>query len=320
MALPAFAALNVSHYLKFIVSDLSVQQTVEYWICVIWVNAYYNLLPLFILHHIVRRTELLDDAIGLKREVQGIVYLYPIIVAFTFSTWQICPWILPIFIHFEYQDFFRFIVPIWILLNRFLYFRMNFMQIRWTIHKFGRIYRDGITLSSTRMRNIVHESTLGRVHDDVESISLTAVSYERKERLNMKRTLTNEAAFGGFMRRLVKEYSSECLLSIIEMTQYKERIYNDQFSEQQRVMSLQTARFNAKLFLKLPPGIPQSHIVYGEDNDDFKDIAAKIFAKYIKRDAIHEINVDCETWRRLTSLIENDTWDTNEEYDNLVHL
>lgn len=105
------------------------------------------------------------------------------------------------------------------------------------------------------------------------------------------------------------------------MTQYKERLYNKEFSDSQRIQSLQPSdRYDTKLFLKLPANIPESYIVYGAENDDYKEIASKLFMKYIKRGTLHEINLECDTWRGLTALIESDQWNENEEYDDLLNL
>lgn len=234
MCLSAFIALAVTHYLDLCDLDAPddysldlcnlsihslrwVDRTTIYWICSIWITICVFLCPLLILLYIVRHVAILDDAIGLKREVRDIAYTLPIIFVLAFSVWQAAPRVIPLVIDkdFDFIDFLP-IVFIWGMLNRLLLLYINHKQTHWIIGKFGFLYRNRsidsygntrtISLSSTRMRNVVHDSTLRRMNDDNESISLDAVSYERKERLNMKRTLKCEAAFGGFMRHLVKVF------------------------------------------------------------------------------------------------------------------
>lgn len=213
-----------------------------------------------------------------------------------------------------------------------------------------------MTLSSSKMRNMVHDTTLCRINDREESISLDVVEHEKTGRLNMKKMLMNDATFNGFMRHLVKvccvsesdqinfsisdvvlyvlfvpsritqEYSSECLLSIIEMTQYKEWVFNKQLSTKQRKKALASKssdRFNTELWLELPPNIPQSRIMYAEEYPrlrSVRDVALQVYRKYVKRGAFYEINLQWQTRNGLSRWMESDEWEERFEDDYYVDL
>ena len=105
------------------------------------------------------------------------------------------------------------------------------------------------------------------------------------------------------------------------MTQYKQRLFNRELSENQRELALQSSeRSNREFLLKLPQNVPDSRIVYGEESNSIRDIAVKIYMKYVKSGAVHEINVEWQTRNGLSNLIENDEWELNEEHDDLVNL
>merc|ERR1712062_54806 len=142
--------------------------------------------------------------------------------------------------------------------------------------------------------------------------------------MEMKRILSKNVVFEAFMRQLVKEYCHECLLCIIEMIQFKERI-KKRLTQRQRLSIEQSAKqqFSA-YFLSLPRQCPKSAIVTNGFNHkghlhngtraDYKSIAREIYLKYLKRSAIYEINVDYRTRKDLADLIDTNRWETNEEY------
>merc|ERR1719229_23120 len=107
------------------------------------------------------------------------------------------------------------------------------METRWVIRRFSSIlqkswrYDDDppsitLSLSSMKLRRIAHEKTLNKM----ESSSGNALNGgggvapnnvdEINERMVMQRTLAEGSVFDAFMRHLLKEYSYECLLGIVE--------------------------------------------------------------------------------------------------------
>ena len=52
----------------------------------------------------------------------------------------------------------------------------------------------------------------------------------------MKHTLKESETFDMFMRHLLKEFCSECLLSIIELMQFKILIFKEEFTQQRSGM------------------------------------------------------------------------------------
>lgn len=105
------------------------------------------------------------------------------------------------------------------------------------------------------------------------------------------------------------------------MTQFKERLFKERLNEKQRDRIQESLRkYNTSLWLTLPRDCPESCIVYGEKNCNFKQIAAQIYIKYIKRGGIHATNIEWSTWRGLADLIESNRWQSNEEYDDPLNL
>jgi len=212
------------------------------------------------------------------------------------------------------------------LLMRFCWFGMNCMQTRWVSVKFGiiRYYgmrdmdddADAISLNSTNMRKAVNESTLKLIPNPKDML----YPEEREKRLEMKTTLINDKVFDAFMRHLLQEYCSECLLCIIEMQQFKDRLFKERLTENQRLMMAKSMRrLKTQHFLHIGNTCPKSQIVYGEGSD-WKYMAINLYKKYIKRGSIYEVNLEWETRRELSDLIANNRWTTNAEYDDPLNM
>lgn len=99
-----------------------------FWICHFSFWTLSSFVPLLILYYILYHIPILDDAIGLKKEIKSIVVMYSIILVLWFSNSIIYPSIL--LIDDQFPDFRWIISPIWILLRRILIFLINYMQTR----------------------------------------------------------------------------------------------------------------------------------------------------------------------------------------------
>jgi len=172
----------------------------------------------------------LDDAIGLKKELRMIGYFrIAIVVLITIRMLHVITNSKPI------------VAQIIEILLRLCWFGINYMSTGWVVHKFEIIlYRksnvnymesSAISLSTSSVRKIVYESTIRLLNESING----EFGYEQNERLQMQRVLSDHTMFDAFMRRLLKEYSYECLLSIIEMTQFKNRIFNEKLNKKQRI-------------------------------------------------------------------------------------
>ena len=122
----------------------------------------------------------------------------------------------------------------------------------------------------------------------------------------------------------VQEYYSEALLSIIEITNFKSRIFLEglNFMEQKTILQSERRKLT-RHFLEIPPECPRSFIVYGTtiQKKSFKSMATEIYLKYIKRNCLHEINVEWNTRMELAALIENRRrWKSNKEYNDPRNL
>ena len=94
-------------------------------------------------------------------------------------------------------------------------------------------------------------------------------------------------------------------------------------SGNQREQIEQTMRAQrTKHFLELPrddPSFPRSELVRGL-GCDYKAMATEIYQKYIRIGSELEINMEYTTRDRLSDLIANNQWHSNEHYDHPIRL
>merc|ERR1719295_62978 len=105
---------------------------------------------------------------------------------------------------------------------------------------------------------------------------------ETVQKMNMKSLLQNSETFDAFSRYLLKEYSHEHLLAIIEMTQFKEAIFKKKLDlDEWNKVSHSKNRHLARHFIVLPDECPKSAIVsHGREN--YKAMARSLWLKYVK--------------------------------------
>ena len=183
-------------------------------------------------------------------------------------------------------------------------------------HLFSKILASAITLRSTRsvlktfdeiingrfshsasinMMAMVHKETIAE-QDRVDSQSMVNSEATRVRR-EIKSVMINEALFDAFMDNLFSEYCAECLLSIVEFIQFRNRIKNDfekeiEFKEDEEIK------------IELYSGMVKSKIVY--DGDDYKEIALQLYRKYIRVGSEWEININYRERNRYKQLFEVD--------------
>ena len=166
------------------------QYRIPYYICNVWYLMFQYCGTLFIIYFILRRIPVLDDSIGLKKELTVIAYLLFLQVVLGIFFRVIDPNIISI--DDDLQKYQPILNQIVVLLMRFSRFGINYMQTRWVVNTFDIIRRhesnvDGtdptaITLSTRTMRNIVHEKTLRLIDDPKDSLYLD----ERARMMQMK--------------------------------------------------------------------------------------------------------------------------------------
>ena len=115
------------------------------------------------------------------------------------------------------------------------------------------------------------------------------------------------------------------MLSIIEMQQYKERIYTETITLDQGLKQEMEASHRTNLskhFLMIPSECPQSRLVYGKNGQrGYKDAAHYLYWRYIKWESKFAVDIEYETRTELTDLIENKSkWMNNTDYDDALPL
>lgn len=193
----------------------SVTLNTAYWISYIWRFGYAQVVPFCIFLYIFRYLSILDDAIGLRKEVKNIAVLFTIINILMFiipmSSLIISTFFLDIWD--TYYELISLITLINTFVVRILYFIINYKGTRWVVSKFGYMHRDRsgtgfkdsstISLSLTRMRNITFDdNTVTLLNGRNNSMSLNLEELERF--IEMKQILSSNIEFDRFMRHLVK--------------------------------------------------------------------------------------------------------------------
>ena len=117
--------------------------------------------------------------------------------------------------------------------------------------------------------------------------------------------------------------ADESLMCIIEMIQFKMRILfviGRDDPDQKESISRSVRREFTEHFLELSHECPGSSIVYQHHSPNFKKVALKLYQKYVQKPGVFEVNVEWETRKFLTDLMQNKEWCHNEEYRDLRDL
>ena len=212
----AFVSRGIGDYLDIFVSDWwydeSLVDDTIYWICyfIYWILSYF--VPLPILYFILRNISVLDDGIGLRKEVKVIAHTITILDAILLVVIGMYPVIW--FMNHDLLTYWGVTDQLNRFLDRLLVIPVNYMQTRWVVRRFGFFLRSksganlsdptAISLSTSKMRRAANDTTLNLV--DHGNDSLTPDSEE--VRAEMKRTLMKYTAFEAFVRFLLEVCSS----------------------------------------------------------------------------------------------------------------
>lgn len=112
------------------------------------------------------------------------------------------------------------------------------------------------------------------------------------------------------------------MLSIIEMTQFKQMIYDRELDQNQRTLISQSKHGKySNHFLQIPSECPESSIVFDEDQrKTLKAKARDIYLKYLMIGGPHEVSLEWKTRYELSTLIESDEWTSHEEDEDPWNL
>lgn len=108
-----------------------------------------------------------------------------------------------------------------------------------------------------------------------------------------------------FMEHLSKELSMECLLSLIEFLQFREKAQDPQYHNTLKKSKLRTSIDQEFGDWKMAEHVPKSTIVHTQKCD--KSMALKLFEKYIVEGADHEINISHRLRISLNHIFQADT-------------
>ena len=110
------------------------------------------------------------------------------------------------------------------------------------------------------------------------------------------------------MDHLFSEYCAECLLSIVEFTQYENEI-KDEFKDID-------FKDDDDIIIELPQKMVKSKIVY--DGDDYKVMAMNLYTKYIPMAAELEININYTDRNKYLQLFEGENNITDDKQELFI--
>merc|ERR1712083_529742 len=122
----------------------------------------------------------------------------------------------------------------------------------------------------------------------------------------LRQTLKKMEFFDMFMRHCIKEFCTECLLSVTEMAQFQCKI----------IAENEGKIFDAPFF-RIPADCPRSFIVWGERGQSMSLLmsADLLYRKYIKEGSDFEINLRYSTRKKYREQFERE-----DPEDNVQHL
>ena len=176
-----------------------------YYFCEYWNETYCLLVPLFIFCFILRKIAVLDDTIGLRKEVKvvTVMFLIVVILRLIFDVMDLIVFDFHI-IYISPQQW----SPLYIIRNfieNIIWCGIIYRSTTWVLKKYDFISRrdsrgneidsTAITLTTTKRRKVGYETALRSVED---SEDLSEID-EHEEAMEMKRILSNYSVFEGFM-------------------------------------------------------------------------------------------------------------------------
>ena len=164
-----------------------------------------------------------------------------------------------------------------------------------------------------------------RMKRDDEQLSL----HMQSSQLSLKEILKEKKSFKLYMKHLIKEFSMECLISLIEFIQFREHII--------QVLDVDDAEVMDSVEYRFPENVPLSDIVHSRDdeNDTLSDLenangnmrllkakVYRLYCKYIEVGSAFEINLAYKTRSGFVQLMgdEQEWMDTNIDKLELIKI
>eukprot|EP01084_Bolivina_argentea_P063589 116064_1 len=207
----------------------------------------------------------------------------------------------------DYEIVVSFIVGIEFFLWKLVGFIINLLQTKYPLKRFAAVMQ---RYSTRQIGRLSHATTLKNVESTGQA--------SQNEGLKMRVVLNNEKSFDLFMAHCGSEHCTECVLSMIEIIQFKEEVYKVLVKNGKSDI---VSHYNGlEDTFTLPQNCPQSDIVFTLDTN-LKQVAYALFHKYIAVGCDWEINLDYFTRRKYNRLFASEEkWENNNEYNDNVKL
>jgi len=249
------------------------------------------------------------DNIGLGRELRFCTIAYLAILLIRLVDFSIS-----VFSDGTEHTLISVIVALEFFLWKLVGFLISLLQTKWPLKTFRKVMHN---YSSRALGQLAHAKTLMNVNESKQS--------SLNEKIKMRVLLEDKKSFDLFMAYCASEHCIECVLSLIEMTQFKEAVQHHLEEVEQRGNEVADEIAHEEDSFVLPDrskytDFPRSEIVC-KGKDNFKAMAHALFEKYIRVGCDWEINISYFERRKLTRLFEHeDQWLENKEYDDNFKL
>ena len=151
------------------------------------------------------------------------------------------------------------------------------------------------TRSATGSATTMTTSSAGSKSKDLVRVRSTSSGSSQTE--PMRLIFVDDLLLSAFIKHLIKDFSLEVLLSFIEVQQFKAYLAE--------TFDLSVS---GQLMWRFADCVPKSDIVHrgeGKDLDAFKEMAHKLYMKYIRISAEFQINISYLHRERLTTMMWN---------------
>eukprot|EP01084_Bolivina_argentea_P305526 527808_1 len=191
----------------------------------------------------------------------------------------------------------------------FLYFQVSicydiwciYVMTRWVIKKIENdpsIQQQYNTYSMKLFRQLPNSNSNASTeltNIDLNGKRVSGLQNKELKSIKLEEILINSEYFTSFMKHLSAEYSMELLLSLVELIQFKQMIF-EQLSDDKK-------DDDGIVKINLAKCVPKSTIVYG--NDELKIKALKLYRKYIQIGCEYEINIHSGLRKQLMGLFQS---------------
>eukprot|EP01083_Nonionella_stella_P027544 75916_1 len=241
-----------------------------------WIDLIFYLIPLISMFVCWKITPRFQDNIFLRQEISWIIFLMMAMIV-SYMVNIVVTSLIP---------FSPVARRLWSTVNvTFVCFGCIFVQTQWVYKKMNNI---GCKTNEMKLNNAPSAATMLQVLED-------------------------ENGFNAFANHLNSEFCIEIILSLIELTQYRQRLQSEQGFMEYVKENTETQPRYSNIYIVFPKDVPKSDIVYGSTSDDggstdiakCQEIITKLYNKYISEQSEFCVNISDMTRRNITQWILN---------------